>query len=1057
MDQAEFDSRTVAEKSHVDQELNIQIEDLILDPTASGGSPNHINVENGNTSTEFPNNLRSPTVRTLRSPILQQFPFSNNGESLQPEEPVTDGSQTAAERDPIEPELEPSIEDLEYFGFSDAVIDKGEMMETSDDQDILSSPHSSFSFGDDDDDNAKEIDGLNNFNIILEYPELLFNYKELSSFQDEINDWFCYKQLSELKQIKQVYETTEPLADFNGLETKKKVSILQKYSEPLLLADTSSNSVSVFKSTICLCYLAMGAYGTVEDQYQHGDSIVATTKLFTDEPILIPIISLIKLRATQLTDMTIEERQISDQRLLRVWSQELEYAMTILYIVLTRVLTDKEKDHGEIVRLREIVDKTDLLFSLVKSIDAWKCIKSGTNETEANEGQPQQTQSTQQKSNQPAAPSIKIRHVIQLLCKLLLLQFGDHEMIQSTKSFLKYKYEDGKLFHDSTRYNESNGSKKDVLSPLDYHYYRSELITRYPSFTPPKFEVSQILEISLNNDQDSESESISKYISTAALLVNQHHNLKPRLPLNQSMVPPEIHIATPAPSPTLSPQHTDGYNNHSNISELEHSNGQGRKKMFITQPHYPNLYPLTDEVPYSIKEAANIFYSHAEKSYKTTQFVDTYESFIKEEQGIKESNMEQETKKFHYTEQDLKENPIFEDEIKVLQRVEDFYGKCLPYLNSLVIVMLQIISSNTLPPPINLKTQQSAQQPYQKPPQKPYLSKDLKEYDKRKLDLTRVKEACLKSSSMILLLLQKWFKLSHILKHEYFTSLIFDNNYYQLLFKFLNSNQLDSQFDSTFDLNDPETLIKNRVVYCDYEPLFNLTEYNFFRTCLSLSNSKREFESISEEDQIDLIFKSDAEPYEAFFPPFNGRSKIKITRPNERYCVILTNLLKTLYHTISDFKIQRIYKLLEVRPTENLRFYLTLYNLDIYKPILKIVKLLSPFNGKKWRSNNMDLISFVYLFYDIGLRDQWLNNLFTINLSERLRMAWENESSLRCLLKYYHFKNYKPQMKDFGYYDEKFSDGDEFDKGGFFARELEKMDLYEFLKGSIQMDPDYES
>ncbi|GME80459.1 unnamed protein product [Ambrosiozyma monospora] len=108
-----------------------------------------------------------------------------------------------------------------------------------------------------------------------------------------------------------------------------------------------------------------------------------------------------------------------------------------------------------------------------------------------------------------------------------------------------------------------------------------------------------------------------------------------------------------------------------------------------------------------------------------------------------------------------------------------------------------------------------------------------------------------------------------------------------------------------------------------------------------------------------------------------------------------------LYYNLSNFKIQRIYKWLETRPTEIMRFYLTLFNEDMNRPVLKVVKLVSPFSGKKWRSNSMDLISFVYLFYKVKLKDNWLSNFFTGNLEERLRKSYENEHCLRSLLIYY--------------------------------------------------------
>ncbi|OWB64650.1 hypothetical protein B5S31_g5871 [[Candida] boidinii] len=255
------------------------------------------------------------------------------------------------------------------------------------------------------------------------------------------------------------------------------------------------------------------------------------------------------------------------------------------------------------------------------------------------------------------------------------------------------------------------------------------------------------------------------------------------------------------------------------------------------------------------------------------------------------------------------------------------------------------------------------------------------------------------------------------MKFEYFSSLLYDNDFYFKYIKFLNCNQINVEFINSLDLTDTEILMKNRVINCEYKILDNYKEYNFFKMAMEYSTIHNKFKyKINEKDKkLVKIIEYENETYEYFMPPFNGQSKYNIKNPNWRYCSILITLFKVLYMTLYKTKTQRIYKLLETRPTEVFRFYLSNFNEEMYRPILKIVKLISPFSGKKWRSNNMDLISLVYLFYRVGLNDSWLTNYFSNNLSERIKKSWECEYSLRSLIQFYNMINYKDAMKSMGY------------------------------------------
>ncbi|KAH3668770.1 hypothetical protein OGAPHI_002525 [Ogataea philodendri] len=856
-------------------------------------------------------------------------------------------------------DLEVPLDDLDQF--PGTIIDRGEMVETTDDQDILSSPHSSFSFGDDEEEDEREIDGLNNFNILLEYPELEYDYSELSSFENEYMDWFSSGDLKELASIRKLTSSNQ-----------SPHSLVKQLS----VGTEESKLVTILR----LEYIIMGHFGDVSEIPELKERILSNSKLFVSHETLLPILELVCNRMLLLSDLRNEEK-VPEKKKLKLWSAQLYHAMTIVYTIVLSALVTKDKTNF----LAGIIDTSQLLPTMMRSIDNWRWLTLDLGDKDLNTV-----------VDGSVAHYFKVRNVILLLSKLIILQFGPKDHLDSTKSFLQYRYESTKGHVDTSG---SRGGKVDTISPLDYQYFRKELITRYPTYTPPEHKVSDILQ--MNIDQDNSSSS--RLINTSALLINQKHHLRNKMAVPQQSNPPEIHIATPAPSPTLTPQHTGG-SQGSNISEMEHSNGQGRKKVFITQPQFPNLYPFSQDIPTSIQEATKIFHAHVSESFSAVQFTDVFVNFIRQEKGIPETK----SSKFTYSEKDVDENPIFADEIVSLQRVEQFYHSSLPYLNSLAVVLVQIISSNV----VQTQNYKSSDNPFL-PPSRPLDISKLSDYDKQKLEVLRLKETCLKGASTIIFLLLKWFKMSHILKQEYFALLLFDNDFYPNMFRLLGSNQAQTQFENSFDFNDTETLLRNRAVYCDYEVLYDMKEYNFFLAATDSPSPKTPKYQLQSND----IFEVSDKTYETFIPPFNGQSRVKITRPNHRYCTIITQLLRSLYTSISNYKIQRIYKLLEVRPTENLRFMLTIYNANFYKPILKIIKLVCPFNGKKWRSNNMDLISFVYLFYKVGLRDQWLNNLFIFNLNERLKRSWENEYALRSLLKFYNSSTYPDQMIKFGYDD----------------------------------------
>lgn len=889
--------------------------------------------------------------------------------------------------------------------FPETLIDQNEMMETSDDQDIMGSPHSSFSY--DDTITDQEIDGLTNYNIILEYPQLNFKNDQLLSFIEELNDWFTFKDLQQLKDILHISKNT-------------RLSKLPVLRDNLIKYKNTQNGGKLLQELLSLAYLSMGSFNDARSHADIVDKIrINISEMIKCEGLFEVLTDIIIESSAKLTEPTNLEVNV-DMKQLKLISSHYFYSLTIVFIMLLLFNTGELDDHKSKKSVNTLINEKEIMIEILKALDRWKWISINSDNEDPSiilESMSSKVIDSE-KIKVMVVSQFRLRNTLNFLNNLILFQFGDLKKLKATEDFLKFKFEDCE---------KSNKDEGKSITTLDYNYYVHELLCRYPTYTPPKLENSEILELIVKNEKPS---SMSKLINVESLPINQHQNLKNSKEnlFNMSNGPPEIHIATPMPSPTLTPQHTGNTKNCSSISEFDHSSNEIKKKLYITQSSFPNIYPSTDNsnVPRSIQEAVNIFYNNINDDFNTKQFTTVFEEFIVKENGIHTNSISDTSNKkdsFIFTEKDIEENPMFEDEIQSLQNVEEFYTKGLPYLNSLVSIVLKLLNSNIIP------SQQTDGKTRQRTPytskyqdaEKPYLSSKLNPFEKQKLEVERIKETMLKNASTIIMLLQEWFKLSHVLKFEYFSTLLYDQDFLIYLFRYLDSNKIQAFSGKEVDFKEKDTLINNRIVYCDYKVLYYLEDYNFFKKCLALStNKEKEIKHDDEIGDFQSIFekktnKEDINPL-SFILPFVPHSQVfTVINPNLRCCILLSNLLGSMYLTIEKFKIQRIYKLIGLRPTEILRFYLTLHNEHFYSPILKTIKLISPFIGKKWRANNMDLISFVYLFEKIGLKDPWLNNFLSVGIEENTKRGYDNESALRSLVKYYNYSNYGETLKKVGY------------------------------------------
>lgn len=333
-----------------------------------------------------------------------------------------------------------------------------------------------------------------------------------------------------------------------------------------------------------------------------------------------------------------------------------------------------------------------------------------------------------------------------LFHRLLLLQFGDMKQYGKAK---KYVYKKHNISPKTGRPNALN------ISPLDYHAFREDITSRFPTFVPPPSDVPSGFD---------NSNSLSQFLEIP--------RAKSKSTLNSNLAPPEGHIATPVPTPCSSP--------------TSQSRGSKSRKSFQTNLAYPSLYPSDSEngadelsgrinapddldnetqVPFSVLEATKILRDSVQIKLSTQQLWHERELFMTQERGWNLPAEESKRYLYHYEDDDS-------DEARRMVRVEEFYQECLPSLSSIVYVLLQTIESNHNN---RAYTRESLEDEAAEVPMA------------SQLEMIRSKEIVLKSSCSSLFLLAKWFKLSHILKFEQLCIALHDYKLINIVTNMLNT------------------------------------------------------------------------------------------------------------------------------------------------------------------------------------------------------------------------------------------------------------------------------
>ncbi|KAH3686342.1 hypothetical protein WICPIJ_002704 [Wickerhamomyces pijperi] len=723
--------------------------------------------------------------------------------------------------------------------------------------------------------------------LSISRPSVKYQYDDKINLKDDLNEWFSSDEAMKLAEFKQVFFNHFPLeCSFNDLDHEEKVEIISQIGQSLMYQSVAMR-LDMLK---CLLYVSLGAF---EGQLvESPENIKKNVNIIITTGLINPFLVVMKDKFNQL-------KTHNDQIVAN--SYNLFLSASVIYVCIVSKLDSYNQDpNDEDIGFKATLDACNFLDFLTKSIGSWRW---------------------------NAKASLRIRNIIILFTKTFQYIIGDLSHKKQTKAYLRTKF----------GIRKETDENKLTNSPIEYHVFRQELIARYPSYIPP---LSKLPMESLENPK-----SVLQYITNPKSLsmnttLHKHHN--PPAP------PPALHIATPVPSPPLSPQNTGGPNNR----PLKN------KRSFQTNTNYPFIFPVenncSDEVPVSIKEATELFNSRVVEKLSLKQLWNEGDLFVRQERRLADgmADVPQTFQgahrggqylddMFEYFHEVDEENQKF---INSLNRVEEYYKDTLPNLVSVAHVFIEILNNS----------KDDCVQ----------IENGLTEGTLvgKQLEIFTAKQILVKNIAYVIRLMLEWFKVSHVLKFEYFSSLLHDSNFIEVaLHPFRESS-----------INERINYIRNNPPLVRYKQSIWATRAN---PVLSRPSSSSSTASAS-----------------------------TCTLPDTTYLFTEINLLTILTH-ITLKKSHRLTVLLtnDKDPSDVFHNILAVYNPHLWPPVLHMIKTLASISGKKWKSNNMDLISLVYLHLKMELSDNWLMGR---DLEKEANEGISQEVALRALVKFYNERKY---------------------------------------------------
>lgn len=401
-----------------------------------------------------------------------------------------------------------------------------------------------------------------------------------------------------------------------------------------------------------------------------------------------------------------------------------------------------------------------------------------------------------------SASAIPHVNFLSMYWKAMLLAFGTIQDIETIKD----------LVDADGRSKKSDGKPLITASPLDYHLFRQEIISKYPAYNPPHplfpFEPESNSMLPMPKEQKSSAD-----IGPASMGAH-----------GSSILHQPVHIATPAPSPPPSPAGPGGkgikkqnYQTNQNFPFLypplgEDSNLIGGKGSTALQDALAGRKWQGPDIPVSILEAAELFASRMRATRAMKQMWDERIRFMKYERGLELFPFSlDDDEQGEKSDEDLTLAPLDEIQKLRLANVASFYVSFLsllnvitnadsetkeeeaPELQSVVAVLLKIMLA-TITSMVMQPNGQNMSGANGRPQSNGDIKLDDDDHSLPVLDSQnsmRNHEIMDKAVSAVILLLLKWFKVSHVLKFEYLSQLLLDTNYPQLILKLSTYQDLE--------------------------------------------------------------------------------------------------------------------------------------------------------------------------------------------------------------------------------------------------------------------------
>lgn len=562
-----------------------------------------------------------------------------------------------------------------------------------------------------------------------------------------------------------------------------------------------------------------------------------------------------------------------------------------------------------------------------------------------------------------ATPQTRSRNLLMLVWRLLLLQFGGFDTLKKVDLYL--------CRHLQTR------PKPAGLTCLvvDFITHKENLQDKYPLLAETRTRHMRENYMALATHL----RSLLNLLEAPS--TNKAHKMMNNLPIQT------IHIATPAPSPPLTP------------SDFM-SGGEKIRKLYHVNQAVPHIHPVCDDrqVPRAIEEADDLLEDASYESYSSHRLWREREHFMAQERGVHDQYAQSEV------DSEAEILAASSEEACTLRRLETFYASAVVHLKAFVRLNVSVMTSNkqTLRllnierefGPASFSTKYGTNTDS--------LVRLMLLYQ---LEILRVKEIALQAASSILALLLEWFKVSHVLKMHFLSSLLFDHQFLTEFVDFLSCSLNNPDLQSGSDDNKVKFSAYD-VLACQNKlmnPQIYIPQFDYYNWC---HNSLQSFQP------TELINRN---PF-SMFPSSvgeNNETVLHINQFNHRFCHILVNLFHVVNKVLVRNVSQRIFTFNDAKPTDLLKLVLTNYENDCFKiPILKIFKKLTPYQGRKWRALNMDVISLIYLNLRLSLNDNWISGK---DIESDFNNSLDQEVALRLLLQFYHMRRYPEQMASLGY------------------------------------------